>query len=66
MKKDNKKISAGYHPTEEFGIRSDLDSTHPYETVDRYAGDSVNEHKELEKVNEHFAEKEISQVFNNS
>ena len=55
-----------YQKPEEYGIRTDLDSAHPYNTVDRYPGDSVNEHKELEKVNEHFAEKEISQVFNNS
>ncbi|MET3697473.1 hypothetical protein [Bacillus oleivorans] len=65
MKKE-KNNNLTYKKTEEYGIRTDLDSAHPYNTVDRYAGDSVNEHKELEKVNESFAEKEISQVFNNS
>lgn len=69
MKKEqNKKVE---FPTEantsgEIGVRTELDPIHPSRTVDRYAGDSVDEHKELEKANEHFADEEISQVFNNS
>ncbi len=33
---------------------------------DRFAGDSVDEHMELEAANAELAEKEISQTFNNS
>lgn len=49
----------------EIGVRTDLDPLHPSATVDRYAGDSVDEHKELEKANEHFADEELSQQNNN-
>ncbi|TWI54673.1 hypothetical protein [Halalkalibacter nanhaiisediminis] len=35
-------------------------------TVDRHAGDSIDEHMVLEEANEHFAAKEISQALNNS
>jgi hypothetical protein len=69
MKKERK--SEFPIPTEantegQLGVRTELDPAHPSNTVDRFAGDSVEEHKQLEKANEHFADKEISQVFNNS
>ncbi|WP_077625216.1 hypothetical protein [Sediminibacillus massiliensis] len=57
---------SGLEENEGIGIRTDLDSKHPFNTVDRFAGDSVNEHKELEKANEHFAAEEIKQVRDNS
>ncbi|ARK30554.1 hypothetical protein [Halalkalibacter krulwichiae] len=50
----------------EIGIRTELDSRDPSQTVDRYAGDSVDQHKELEKANEGLAEAEIKQVSENS
>ncbi|KHF38889.1 hypothetical protein [Halalkalibacter okhensis] len=50
----------------EYGIRTEVNSAHPEHTIDRYAGDSVNEHKELERANEDIAEDEISQIINNS
>ncbi|WP_226035530.1 hypothetical protein [Aquibacillus saliphilus] len=51
--------------SEGIGIKTELDSELPYHTVDQYAGDSVNEHKEIEKANEHFADEEIEQINNN-
>lgn len=35
-------------------------------TEDKFVGDSIDEHKELEAGNEYIAEKEIGQTFNNS
>ncbi|WP_332696250.1 hypothetical protein [Halalkalibacter lacteus] len=46
--------------------RTELDRTPSSHTVDRYAGDSVDKHREIEKANEHFANEEISQVIDNS
>ncbi|SFL51581.1 hypothetical protein SAMN04487943_10210 [Gracilibacillus orientalis] len=50
----------------ELGIRKDIDPAHLEDTVERYAGDSVDAHKELEEANEYFANKEMEQVRNNS
>ncbi|WP_163538719.1 hypothetical protein [Gracilibacillus sp. YIM 98692] len=50
----------------EIGIRKDIDPAHPENTLERYAGDSVDEHKELEEANEYIADKEIGQVDRNS
>ncbi|QGH33998.1 hypothetical protein GI584_08160 [Gracilibacillus salitolerans] len=50
----------------EIGIRKDIDPAHLEDTVERYAGDSVDAHKELEEANEYVANKEIEQVRNNS
>ncbi|WP_407271544.1 hypothetical protein [Radiobacillus sp. PE A8.2] len=52
--------------SENIGMRSDLDAEHPLKTVDRYAGDSLEEHKQLEEANEYLGEKITKQVFNNS
>lgn len=68
MKKDNKQKYDGstkVDTSEGIGIRTDLDTKHLFDTVDRYAGDSVNEHKQMEEANEHFASEEIEQVNNN-
>ncbi|MBM7571213.1 hypothetical protein [Aquibacillus albus] len=51
---------------EGMGIQTEVDPEHPLETVDRYTGDSVNEHKVMEEANEFIADKEIEQVDNNS
>lgn len=50
----------------EIGVRKDLDPAHLKETRNRYPGDSVDEHKELEEANEYIASKEIEQVDHNS
>ncbi|MDT8861190.1 hypothetical protein N0O92_13190 [Alkalihalobacillus sp. MEB130] len=49
----------------EIGIRTEVDPAHPDYNIDQYAGDSVNEHKELERANEDIAEKEIGQINEN-
>nr|WP_273840451.1 hypothetical protein [Halalkalibacter alkalisediminis] len=68
---DKKKKKTFDLPTEantggEIGIRTELDPYHPSNTIDRYPGDSVNEHKDLEKANEHFADEEIKQINENT
>ncbi|WP_018931083.1 hypothetical protein [Gracilibacillus lacisalsi] len=50
----------------ELGIRKDVDPAHLEDSSERYAGDSVDAHKELEEANEYVANKEIEQVRNNS
>ncbi|MFB4166057.1 hypothetical protein ACE1TI_20220 [Alteribacillus sp. JSM 102045] len=50
----------------EIGVHTSLKANKPFDTEDRFAGDSVDEHKQLEAANEDLAEKEISQTFNNS
>lgn len=50
----------------ELGIRKDTNPADLEDTVDRYVGDSVAAHKELEEANEYVADKEIEQVRNNS
>ncbi len=50
----------------EIGIRTELNALHPFESVSRYAGDSVDEHKDLEEVNEYFNEMTLSQINQNS
>ncbi|UOR12873.1 hypothetical protein [Halobacillus amylolyticus] len=50
----------------EIGVESGLKANQPSDTEDRFTGDSVDEHNELEAANEDIAQKEISQVFNNS
>ncbi|GGB52346.1 hypothetical protein F3157_14715 [Virgibacillus dakarensis] len=47
-------------------VSSGLGTNNPLNEEDNFAGDSVDEHKELEAANEVIAEKIISQVNNNS
>jgi len=47
-------------------VNQELEFNHPFNAEDAQAGDSVDEHKKLESANEEIAEKEISQVYNNS
>ncbi|MCL7749449.1 hypothetical protein [Halalkalibacter alkaliphilus] len=65
-KKDEFIMPTEANTSGEMGIRTEVDPAHPEHTIDRYAGDSVNEHKELERANEDLAEEEISQIINNS
>jgi hypothetical protein len=51
---------------EEVTIRSDIDSKDIFHSTPYYAGDSVDQHKQLEEVNEMFSEKEIKQSNENS
>ncbi len=51
---------------EEITIRSDIDSKDIFHSTPVYAGDSVDEHKQLEEVNEMLSEKEIKQSNENS
>ncbi|MFC4402793.1 hypothetical protein [Gracilibacillus xinjiangensis] len=50
----------------EIGIRKDMNPSQPADTIERYAGDSVDSHKDLEEANEYIANKEIGQVRHNS
>ncbi|WLR50375.1 hypothetical protein LC040_14035 [Bacillus tianshenii] len=50
----------------EVGIRTDINSEHPYSSIDHYAGDSVDEYRQIEAANEHIADKEIAQITENS
>lgn len=50
---------------EQVGVRTDLNTENLFDSTNRYAGDSVNEHKAIESANEFFAEKEIEQARNN-
>ncbi|WP_227936403.1 hypothetical protein [Alkalihalobacillus deserti] len=68
---NNKKKKTFDMPTQantggEIGVRTELDPYHPSNTIDRYPGDSVDEHKELEKANEYFADEEIKQINENT
>ncbi|MFC7063276.1 hypothetical protein [Halobacillus seohaensis] len=69
MKKQPKK-KFGF-PTEtntngEISVENRRSSNQPFDIEYRFAGDSVDEHKQLESANEELAKKEISQTFNNS
>ncbi|GAA0430730.1 hypothetical protein GCM10008983_03950 [Lentibacillus halophilus] len=69
MKKQRKKTFN--KPTQanmdgELSVSDGLDANHPFNEEDNPAGDSVDEHKELEAANEYMAEKQISQINNNS
>jgi hypothetical protein len=55
-----------YLSKEEVTIRSDIDSKKIFHSTPYYAGDSVDQHKQLEEVNEMFSEKEIKQSNENS
>ncbi|RXJ01323.1 hypothetical protein DS745_10300 [Anaerobacillus alkaliphilus] len=55
-----------YLKREEVTIRSDIDSKDIFHSTPYYAGDSVDQHKQLEEVNEMFSEKEIKQSNENS
>lgn len=55
-----------YLNEEEVTIRSDIDSKDIFHSTPYYAGDSVDQHKQLEEVNEMFSEKEIKQSNENS
>lgn len=48
------------------GVQDAVKANHPFHAEDNAAGDSVDQHKKLESANEVIAEKEISQVYNNS
>ncbi|RYG74315.1 hypothetical protein EU245_02915 [Lentibacillus lipolyticus] len=50
----------------ELSVQDGLDTNNPLKEEDNFAGDSVNEHKELEAANQHIAEKEIGQINKNS
>ncbi|MGY0693931.1 hypothetical protein ACW2QC_14270 [Virgibacillus sp. FSP13] len=50
----------------EISVNNGLDTNNPIKEEDNFAGDSVDEHKELEAANEEIAERIISQVNNNS
>lgn len=49
----------------EIGIRTEA-ANHPLHPKSKPSGGSVDEHRNLEDANEYMAQKEISQVFNNS
>lgn len=63
MSKENKN---GYLNDRDVTIRTDLDSKDIFHSTPYYAGDSVDQHKQLEEVNELFSEKEIKQSNENS
>ncbi|GAE28202.1 hypothetical protein JCM9140_4412 [Halalkalibacter wakoensis JCM 9140] len=65
--KNNKefKMPSKTYSQGEIGMRTEVDPEHPDYNIDRYAGDSVDEHKELERANEDIAEKEIAQINEN-
>jgi len=46
---------------EEFTIRTDVNPKDLFHTTAYYAGDAVNEHKELEEANQIVGEEEIKQ-----
>ncbi|WP_010529169.1 hypothetical protein [Lentibacillus jeotgali] len=69
MKKQNKKTfkqRTQANMDGELSVQSGLEANHPFKEEDNYAGDSVDEHKELEAANEVLAEKEIEQINKNS
>lgn len=61
-----KKKDDSFLKREEMIIRSDVDSKDIFHSTPVYAGDSVDQHKELEEGNEMFSEKEIKQSNENS
>ncbi|WP_088105211.1 hypothetical protein [Halalkalibacter urbisdiaboli] len=63
-KKENR-VSQTYD-TGKIGLQNEIRSNFPFDTTDRYAGDSVDKHKEMENANEDIAKEEISQINNNS
>ncbi len=60
------KNKGDYLKKEAVTIRSDVDSKDIFHSTPYYAGDSVDQHKQLEEVNEMFSEKEIKQSNENS
>ncbi len=56
-----KKKKASYLENEEITIRSDINPKNIFHSTPIYAGDSVDQHKQLEEINEMFSEKEIKQ-----
>ncbi|WP_311775133.1 hypothetical protein [Alkalihalobacillus sp. TS-13] len=66
LKKDPEKNSNHENSSGQLSIRTGLESDRPLDSEERFPGDSIDEHKELESANEYFAEKEISQSNNNS
>ncbi|MEC5423115.1 hypothetical protein QGM71_06325 [Virgibacillus sp. C22-A2] len=63
-KQDENKLN--FRKDEGISVHNGLRGNPPLKKQNNYAGDSVNKHKELEAANEVIAEKEISQVYNNS
>ncbi|WP_245741845.1 hypothetical protein [Anaerobacillus arseniciselenatis] len=61
-----KKKDDSFLKREEITIRSNVDSKDIFRSTPVYAGDSVDQHKQLEEVNEMFSEKEIKQSNENS
>lgn len=62
----SKKNEDKFLAKEQVTIRSDLDSKDIFHSTPTYSGDSVDQHKQLEEVNEMFSEKEIKQSNENS
>ncbi|SHF72765.1 hypothetical protein [Ornithinibacillus halophilus] len=50
----------------EISVQNGIKENYPIESMNKMTGDSVDEHKKQEAANEVIAEKEISQVYNNS
>ncbi|MCT2536134.1 hypothetical protein NC661_17000 [Aquibacillus koreensis] len=61
----NKKEQTEKNSAEGMGVRNDMSTENPTGMIDRYAGDSVNEHKNLETANAYLAEEEIKQQRDN-
>ncbi|HLR68638.1 hypothetical protein [Virgibacillus alimentarius] len=51
---------------EQINVHNELKANKPLPMQNKFAGDSVDEHKRLEAANEIIAKKEISQTYNNS
>ena len=51
---------------EGIGVRTDIDSAHPLQSIERSAGSSVEEHKQMERANEYIADEELNQINENS
>ena len=60
------KDKKSYLKSENITIRTDLGTKDIFHSTPYYAGDSVDQHKQLEEVNEMFSEKEIKQSNENS
>ncbi|MGC4376740.1 hypothetical protein WD019_07380 [Fictibacillus sp. Mic-4] len=65
IKKRTRNLQTNTPTKEEITISSNIHSQQPYDSDDFYPGDSVNEYKKIERVNEFLNEAEISQQNNN-
>jgi hypothetical protein len=64
-KKKTENMPSQTFETGKIGMQNELRSNFPFDTTDKYAGDSVDKHKELENANEDLAKEELDQVNNN-